>query len=147
MKKTNPLSFSAMAFRETTSFAALLMADQLSTDGEALYRSFVAKELRGARAGLEEVKARGGPEYPVNLSQQEVEEAEADGEAAAEGVRLMSEVRKRMREMWPDKGVVEHVEYEDAKMRLEEMKREIMGKFAKTDVEREEWEKTWPFNP
>lgn len=59
---------------------------------------------------------------------------------------LVDEFKARLGELWPDKGVVRHDQYEDAKIALRELKNEVMEHVVSSEVDRATFEQWWPFD-
>lgn len=70
------------------------------------------------------------PEFPLKFSEQQVAEIEADTKRADLGIEVMRSVEQRLGELWPEKGVVEHERYDEAKAALRKMKAEIIDQYS-----------------
>ncbi|KZF23958.1 hypothetical protein L228DRAFT_208790 [Xylona heveae TC161] len=142
---TNERLYKAMEFRETTSFDMMLLAQNLLIDGEALYQSRVL-DLEGEWSSLPGVQAYGNPPFPVQLSADEAASIEQDVSGSIKGMELMRDLRKLLGEAWPEKGVVPHDQYDQAKALLKQAKMETIGRMAHSEDERVAWSKSWPFD-
>ncbi|KAL9023366.1 MAG: hypothetical protein Q9196_007245 [Gyalolechia fulgens] len=113
--QNNPL-YRAMAYRDTISYDMLVLAQNLLVDGEAHYQAHVA-DLQGIWADLPGVRSRGNPPFPFHFSDEELAAIENDVVAASQGMEYMAGIRLKIGELWPEKGLVRHDQYEDAKKR------------------------------
>jgi hypothetical protein len=137
----NPRLYSAFEFQHTSSHDLLLLARNLLIDGEATYLSQIAA-LESTWDSLP--GAKGAP-YPFSFSAKEREEMEADVEGAVLGIQVMRAIREAIGELFPDQGIVAPEKYEESLNALSQMKEQVMADFAKTEHEKDVWEKMWPF--
>jgi hypothetical protein len=144
--KTNKTFYRAMEFRETTSFDMLLLAQNLFIDGEALYLSRVV-ELEKEWPSLPEIQGRGNPAFPFHSPPpQELAAISEDVSGAIRGMEYMEDLRTALGDLWPEKGIVRHDQYDDVKMALRDAKRQTLDMLARTDDKRKAWETLWPFD-
>ncbi|KAI9840004.1 MAG: hypothetical protein M1819_000196 [Sarea resinae] len=141
----NKQLFSAMEFRQTTSFELMLLAQNLLVDGEALYQSRVL-DLDREWSGLPGVQAAGNPPNPFQFSVDEASSIEQDASGAIRGMELMQSLKGLLGEMWPEKGVVRPDQYDQVKGLLKQAKKEMVDQLAHSEAERIAWEKSWPFD-
>lgn len=57
----------------------------------------------------------------------------------------MQRSKRHWGDLWPDKGFIEHEQYNDCKVALEEVKSQILKELAESDEERAEYLRYWPF--
>jgi hypothetical protein len=110
----NMALFKAMEFRETTSFEMLFLAQNLLTNGEALYLSSCL-DLEKEWTGLPGVQASGNPPFPLRLSADEVSLIDEDASGTIRGMELMRSLRQSLGQMWPDKGVKRSEHHDEVK--------------------------------
>ncbi|DAA78638.1 TPA_exp: Uncharacterized protein A8136_2423 [Trichophyton benhamiae CBS 112371] len=85
--------------------------------------------------------------FPLKFTDKEVDSIEADVERAELGVRTMKLIERRLGNLWPEKGVVEHENYEAAKAALRQVKSEIIDEFKTyPGWNSEVFESLWPFD-
>lgn len=138
--------FRAMEYFDTTSHQMLVLAQRVLVDGEALYHAFVAS-LKDAWADLPSVQKHGNPPFPLNFSDEELAAIEKDVLAAGKGMEYMQLIREKVRgELWPERGLVNHNQYEDAKAAIKTAKLELYEQLGLNDEERAEWNERWPFD-
>ncbi|KAJ5799273.1 uncharacterized protein N7518_001341 [Penicillium psychrosexuale] len=141
--RDNPVLYKAMEFRQTRCFEMMLLAQNLLVDGEALYQAS-ALDLEKEWPDIPGVQAFGNPPFPVQLSASEVRSLEVDVSGAIRGMELLADVKNSLGELWPEKGVVRHDQYDDTKKRLNQAKAEIHNRL-KSSEEQRAWEYSWPF--
>jgi len=145
-QKRNPILYRAMEFQETLAFALLTYARSLLVDGEAAYRYRVATELEKEWVTLPVVKALGTPPFPFNFSAAESQEIKKDMENMGQGVEEMADIKESMGNWWPEKGFVNHWQYEDVKTALRQAKETALKEFASTEDERRVLAEWWHFD-
>jgi len=62
------------------------------------------------------------------------------------GTKLVAQVQETMGELWPDKGLINHGQYDACRAELDVMKEELFEQLAETEEERAEYERWWPFD-
>jgi hypothetical protein len=135
-QKRNPILYRAMEFQETLAFALLTYARSLLVDGEAAYKYRVATELEKEWATLPAVKALGNLPFLFNFSAQETQGIEKDMKNMARGIEEMVDIKESMGDWWPEKGFINHCQYEDTRMALRQAKETALKEFASTGDER-----------
>lgn len=145
-QQNNPILYRAMEFHETLPFSLLSYASCMLVDGEAAYRYRATTELENEWASLPAVKALGNPPFPFTFSAEETQEIENDMKNMARGVQEMADIKEAMGKLWPDKGVVPHCDYEDAKAALRQAKETALKEFATTEDERRALVEGWNFD-
>ena len=143
--RDTPRLHKAMEYRDTTSFDMLVLAQNLLVDGEALYRDRVL-ELQKEWPDLPGVQAAGSPSFPVQLSADEINSLDRDVAGTMRGMELMAELKLSLGELWPERGLVRHDEYDEAKGLLTQAKIKIVDQLECSDEERRVWNHFWPFD-
>ena len=110
-------------------------------DGEATYLSQVTEleEIRDTIPG-----SKGSP-YPFTFSAEERREMDARTEGALLGMNAMQSIRDSIGGLFPEQGCVRTELYDEALDALGQMKEQVIDEFAKTEEEREVWNRLWPF--
>ncbi|KAI7975370.1 hypothetical protein EIK77_003751 [Talaromyces pinophilus] len=126
--ETNITLYRAMEYRETTSYTMLLLAQIIFVDGEALYRSYVV-ELQKEWESLPEIQARGNPPYPFQFSSDELDAINQDAADAIRGMNQMNDLKTELGDLWPEKGLVRHDQYEDVKISLASAKERFLDEY------------------
>ncbi|KAF2182372.1 hypothetical protein K469DRAFT_232463 [Zopfia rhizophila CBS 207.26] len=137
----NPRLYAALEFQESTSYFLLLLARNLLIDGEATYLAQVAN----LKSTWDELPRAKGHEYPLSFTAEEREEIEAQVEGVVCGMEAMRGVRESIGELFPEQAIVKSDQYEEALDALTQMKEQVIDEYARTEEDREAWEKMWPF--
>ena len=144
--RQNPRLYCAIAFQETSSFDALLLARNLLVDGEATYLAQVV-EMERTWLDLPGVVARGGPTpFPFHFTKEEITEIESDVNGALRGMEAMREVSESLGELFPEQGIVRNDQYEESRAALRQIREQVIDAFAKDERDRELWREGWPFD-
>ncbi|KAF2855758.1 hypothetical protein T440DRAFT_485848 [Plenodomus tracheiphilus IPT5] len=137
----NPQLYAAIEFQQTTSHLLLLLVRNLLIDGEATYLLQVA-DLEATWGTLPGTK---DSNFPFSFSAKEREEIDADVEGAVRGMEAMRGIRDSLGDLFPEQGIVRPDQYEETLNALAHIKDQVIQEFAKTEHEREEWQRVWPF--
>ncbi|KAF2423572.1 phosphotransferase enzyme family protein [Tothia fuscella] len=144
--KRLPSAYAATQFQHTDAFNLLILGRRLSEFGEAHFNSLVLS-LREAWSTLPVVQASLPPrEFPVSIDKARAQEIESSIERALLAIQLMNKVKARLGPLWPDKDAVAYEDYDRTKSALRESREEIVARFGKTEDEREELRRLWPFD-
>ncbi|PGG97799.1 hypothetical protein AJ80_09636 [Polytolypa hystricis UAMH7299] len=100
---------------------------------------FTALDLRDERA-------EAGVEFPLRVSEAEIAEIEADVKAAGIGIKVMNTIIGRLGDLWPEKGLIEHENYEVVMAMLQEIKGEFMEQCVRSAADKEVFEAFQPFD-
>ena len=84
--------------------------------------------------------------FPIELSAADIQRIEMDSDRAVGGADLLTAIKKEMGELWPDKGLIAHEQYDECKSALNGMKAQLIEQLAETDEDRAEYERCWPFD-
>ncbi|KAJ5374541.1 phosphotransferase enzyme family protein [Penicillium concentricum] len=71
--------------------------------------------------------------FPFEFSETDVERINLDIDKAVAGTELVSEVKEKMGDSWPDKGFIEHERYDDCKAALDKVKGQILKQLPGAD--------------
>lgn len=137
--KKNPAQYAAIKFRETNIASILFLSQNIFSLGEAHFRA-VLLALQDEWAELHPNTA-----FPITFSDEEVAEIQRDIESAERGIRIMQTIREQLGDLWPERGIIEHEYYDVVMEKLASIKRDLMAKYVKSEVERREFEHFWPF--
>ena len=107
--------------------------------GEAHFQSLLV-ELKDEWADGHDVP------FPIRLSEADIQRIEVNGDRAVGGTDLLTAIKKAMGELWPDKGLIAHEQYDECRSALHGMKAQLIEQLAETDENRAEYERWWPID-
>lgn len=142
MQKKNPDLYRAVEFRNTPALGLIFLAHRMFEYGEAIFLTILV-DLQHSWAELPAVQP--GTPFPFKFSEADVERIKSDGEGAVAGTEVISTAREEMGDLWPDKGLIEHERYDECRAALKEIKKQLLDQLAKSEEEREAYERHWPF--
>lgn len=122
--------FEALMYRESDDSSVMTTSRRLLDAGEA--------HCMAAIAALELPDMR--------FSEAELAEIKEDVAKTSASIQAMEAIKRTAGPLFPEKGIVTHEQYDDAKAALRNYKEQVMEKFSKTDEDRVAWEKAWPFD-
>ncbi|KAI9703932.1 MAG: hypothetical protein M1820_005714 [Bogoriella megaspora] len=143
MHAKSPDLYRVIEFRKTAAYGLLFLAHRMFEYGEAHFQSLLV-DLRDSWNDLPAVTSN--TPFPFYFSEADIERIKLDSDGAIAGTELVAEVKERLGDLWPDKGFIEHEQYDDCKVALNEVKNEILGQLAENDEERAYYERYWPFD-
>jgi hypothetical protein len=129
VRTKNPTQYAAIQFRQSKAGHMFNLSQDLFVVGEAHFRALLL-DLRDERAEQ-------GAKFPLSISEAEIAEIEADVKAADLGMRVMNTIIKRLGDLWPEKGLVEHENYERVMAMLQDTKRELMEQYVHCTADKE----------
>jgi len=142
MHAKNPELYQVVEFRKTPAYGLIFLAHRMFEYGEAHFRSLLV-DLKDTWKDLPAVN--NDIKYPFNFTDKDIERIKSDSEGAVAGTELVTAVKERLGDLWPDKGFIEHERYDECRAALREMKEQILEQLAETDEERATYERYWPF--
>jgi hypothetical protein len=142
--KRMPAAYRAIEYQQTEAFDLLTIARRIFEFGEAHFHALTV-ELRGSELPLIKEPASPRP-FPVTFDDASLARIQDDFEKSAHGMQIMNDFRARLGPLWPDKDAVSHHQYYDAKVALRELKDEVIKEFARSETDKSEIEKLWPFD-
>ena len=101
MKAKNPAQYSAIQLRTSKAGHLGYLVQNVAVLGEARARALLL-DLR------DEWSQMSGPKFPIEFSEGEVTEIENDVQAADLGIKVMSTIKERLGDLWPEKNLIEH---------------------------------------
>lgn len=118
----------------------LLLARNLLIDGEAAYiaQAVTLEHIWTTLPGAHAVP------FPSTFSEEDVLCATEDAEDASRGGELLQAVRDSMGGLFPERGLVRHEQYDEAKDALRQLKEQVIAQYARTEEEIRMWEDGWP---
>ncbi|CAG8189256.1 unnamed protein product [Penicillium olsonii] len=140
MHAKNPDLYQLVEFRKTTAYGLIFLAYRMFEYGEAHFQSLMV-DLKDTWT---DAPASNGVPFPFTVSEADIGRIKVDCAGAVAGTELVSEVKERMGELWPDKGFAEHERYHDCKAALQQIKSETIEQLDETE-EKAEYEQCWPF--
>lgn len=140
VKAKNPAQYSATQFRRSKAGHLGILVQNIAVLGEAHARAL----LLDLRDGWSQMSS--GPKFPIEFSEDEVTEVENDVQAADLGIEVMGTIKERLGDLWPEKGLIEHQNYEVVRTELREIKSELIVALVKNEKDGEVFLKYWPFD-
>ncbi|KAK2733427.1 hypothetical protein FQN57_002123 [Myotisia sp. PD_48] len=126
LKKT-PAAYEAIKYQRTDAFNLLVVA-------RCMARSTGKKGSKSPRP------------FPITFDNKRLAQIEEDSEKVTRGMQIMNDSKARLGPLWPDKDAVEHGQYELAKAALRALKEEVVQDIGKTDGDKAELARQWPFD-
>lgn len=123
-------------------FSLLLLARNLVVDGEAVYMAQVA----ALEKTWNTLPGTGSEKFPLSFSAQDYLEFEADLQAASLGMEVMREIREVLGDLFPEKGLVRHDQYDEVIDTLSQMRDQVIDQFGSCEQDKEQWRAKWPFD-
>lgn len=142
MRTKNPDLYRVVEFRKTAAYGLIFLAHRMFEYGEAHFQPLLV-DVKDTWVDLPAVTS--DMPFPFDFSEEDIERIKQDSDGAVAGTKLVAEVKDRMGDLWPDKGFIEHEQYNDCKAALQEVKDMILKQLAETDEEKAEFERYWPF--
>ncbi|KKK17895.1 hypothetical protein AOCH_004733 [Aspergillus ochraceoroseus] len=139
----NPENITVIEFRKTPAYGLIFLAHRMYEDGEAHFQSLLV-DLKDSWASLPSVTSN--TPSPFDFSQADIERIKLDSDAAVAGTDLVLEAKESLGDLWPDKGFIEHAQYDDCKAALDNVKCQILEQLAETEEEKAEYKRYWPFD-
>ncbi|KAJ5599901.1 hypothetical protein N7450_000968 [Penicillium hetheringtonii] len=140
-----PVFYKAMEYRETPLFQALLSAQFLAADGEALFQ-WNLKQLREEWSTLPSVQAAGNPQFPIHFSEDEIHTIDTDAEGTLRGIEWMEMLDLALGSPGLGDGYVRNDQYDAVKRSLKESKAIIVDQLGCSEEDRLQWDEYWPFD-
>jgi Phosphotransferase enzyme family len=128
--------YQAYRFQQTLPGTILHISQNIFEMGEAHLLSFLLEQQNQAGSGAP----------PPRISAEQANTIEEDAQLADTSFDLMSQIRDQMGDTWPDKGLVDHGLYQQAKENLRLAKVDIATLLDLSNEEKMELERYWPFD-
>jgi hypothetical protein len=142
MHAKNSDLYKAVEFRRTAAYGLILLAYRMFEYGEAHFQSLLV-DLKDTWTDLPAVTSN--TPFPFNFTEADIERIKMDSNGAVAGTELVTEVKEKMGDLWPDKGFIKYERYDECKAALHEVRDLILEQLAETDEEKAEYERYWPF--
>lgn len=137
----HPDAWKAMKFQETQTHNTLLFARYLLVDGEAMYMGLLLK------VSEEEGAERVFDPSLLSLTEQKKADIHANVEMSSRAIDLMAQVRDVLGDLFPKRGIlVRSEDYDETKEALRQVKEDVIEEYAKTEEDKKEWERVWPWD-
>lgn len=141
IRDKNPAQYSGIRFQQSTNGHLLQLSRRIFELGEAHFRALLL-DLRDKWT-----KTDNASQSQLAFSDAQTAAIEMDLERAELGVKLMKAIQAQLGDLWPEKGVVEHENYEKVKTVLQEAEADLISQYAShpgwdTDL----FERLWPFD-
>jgi len=144
VKKENPAQYGAIMLGETTAGNLLSLAKRLYTIGEAHFTALLL-DLRDEWDSMPLVRSKRAS-FPFHFTDADVAKMKAEMEKAERGIRIMQYTKSEFGELWPEKGLVGHEQYEEVKLELRAAKVKLIEHLKLSSSDAEEFELYWPFD-
>ncbi|EGE00058.1 hypothetical protein TESG_07381 [Trichophyton tonsurans CBS 112818] len=138
VKRKNPDQHAAIRFRKSKAGHMLGLSQNLFAFGEAHFRALVL-DLRDEWVKL-------GKEFPLEFSTAEISEIEADVKAADIGIGAMNMIIEKLGDLWPEKGAIDHENYDVVMAMLRDIKTELIERVVHSPEDRQIFDTFWPFD-
>ena len=145
MHAKNPDMYEVIRFQKTALYGLIFLAHRMFEYGEAHFQSLLVEMKDTWAAELPAVSSNNVP-FPFEFSEADIKHIGQDNDGAVAGIELLMEMKETMGDLWPDKGLIEHEQYDECKSALNEMKSQAVEQLAETDEEKVEYERHWPFD-
>ncbi|KAF2431190.1 phosphotransferase enzyme family protein [Tothia fuscella] len=145
IKNNNPLQYSTLQFGNTTPGNLLSLGRRLFSLGEAHFMSLLL-DFKNEWRTHPAVHNPAGLDFPVLISESDAVTIKEDERLADEGIRMMSYTAREFGDLWPNKGLIQHDQYERAKKELRDAKDNLSSYLQLSSSEREELDRYWPFD-
>ena len=142
MHAKNPNLYQVVEFRKSAAYGLIFLAHRMFEYGEAHFQSLLI-DLKDTWTDLPGVA--GHTRFPFSFSEAEIERIKLDSDGAVAGTELVTAVKERIGDLWPDKGFIEHERYIDCKAALHEVRGQILEQLAESEEEKEKYKQYWPF--
>lgn len=143
MHSKNPDLYRVAEFRKSTTYGLIFLAHRMFEYGEAHFQSLLL-DLKDTWAELPAVANE--THFSFDFSRTDIQRITTEYDGAVAGTELAAEVKEQMGNLWPDKGFIEHEQYDECKAILDNVKNQIFWELAETDEERAEYRRYWPFD-
>ncbi|CAG7982710.1 unnamed protein product [Penicillium nalgiovense] len=141
MHGKNPDLYQVVGFRKTPAYGLVFLAHRMFEYGEAHFLSLLV-DLKDTWADLPGVTS--DTPFPFDFSE-DFERIKLDSDGVVAGTELVSNIKEKMGDLWPDKSFIEYERYDDCKAALDQLKGQILDQLAETDKEKAEYQRHWPF--
>ncbi|KAK2803682.1 hypothetical protein FQN50_006900 [Emmonsiellopsis sp. PD_5] len=145
VQSKNPEQYRMIKFQQSPSGNLLHLSRRIFELGEAHFCALLL-DLRDEWSENPEASSS-SVRFPLKFSEPETIEIEADMRRADLGINLMRDLERDLGDLWPEKGVVEHENYEDVKTLLKQRKEDLITQYRTHPG----WDTTifehhWPFD-
>lgn len=145
VQSKNPEQYRMIKFQQSPSGSLLHLSRRIFELGEAHFCTLLLdlqdEWSENSRSNSSALR------FPLKFSEPETIEIGADMRRADLGIKLMKDIERDLGDLWPEKGVVEHENYEKVKALLKERKEGLIAQYCihpgwDTSV----FEQFWPFD-
>lgn len=150
LKVKNPSQYAALRFQDTTIGSLNSIIRRIAEAGEAHFLALLLKlrdEWMVSQHDLPSSSSFPPQSLLDNLISKDVEDRiRQDASDADVGIELMGRLAVLMGDLWPDKGLVTHDDYQKTKDALAQKLEELIRDFATNEDQREAFRRYWPFD-
>lgn len=145
VRKKSLAQYNALQLRETTSAKLLTIPRRIFEMGE-IHLMALLLELQEEWKDLPAVRESQNPlPFPLHFSEEHIDQIERYFGASLKGMDIMTEMEVRLGDLWPENGIVGHEQHENTKAAIREQKEELMSHAVRSEEDREQFERFWPF--
>lgn len=135
----------ASDFQASPAFDVLKLSRRVFEIGEAHLQAIIS-QLEPEWSDLIAVQQADSASFPLRFSDSELQQIESDAEAADAGIEAMDEIRRRLGDLWPEKGAVQAQHYDETKRLLRQVKEELLHELGLDEEDTKVFEEFWPFD-
>lgn len=145
VRSKNPEQYRMIRFQQSPSANLLHLSRRIFELGEAHFCALLLDLQDEWRENSQSNSS--ARRFPLTFSEPETIEIEADMRRADLGIKLMKDIERDLGNLWPEKGVVEHENYEQVKALLKERKEELIAQYCTLPGwDTAVFEQLWPFD-
>jgi hypothetical protein len=135
-----------MPFLGNTATSNLIsLGRRLYSLGEAHLMALLL-DLEKEWASLSGVQARGNMPFPLSFAETQAAGIKEDMQLADKGIEMMQYMVKEFGDLWPEKGLVPHDQYDRVKSELRDAMERLVEYLQLSESERKEFSNLWPFD-
>lgn len=142
--KNSPAQYNAMIFGKSVAGNLIALGRRLYSLGEAHFMSLLL-DLQKEWSGLPAVQEAGKPPFPIPFSAVQKSQILEQTKLADQSIEMMNYIAKQFGDLWPDKGLTEHDQYENVRSELRAVRDKLVNHLDLTPEQEKEFDKFWPF--
>lgn len=145
VRSKNPEQYRMIRFQQSPSANLLHLSRRIFELGEAHFCALLLDLQDEWRENSQSNSS--ARRFPLTFSEPETIEIEADMRRADLGIKLVKDIEHHLGNLWPERGVVEHENYEQVKALLKERKEELIAQYyTLPGWDTAVFEQLWPFD-
>lgn len=147
VSKDSPGLWRAMEFEQTPEKLIMTVARIILIDGEAPLLKMILDFLEAHPKCLDaggRIDDQARNRLLSLIRDRDIIQKDVDGAKMA--ARVMADIREEMGDIFDKAGRVSHDDYDETMEVLSRFKEQVFEKFARSEQDRVEWQKSWPFD-